>query len=294
MFFYDINRDKVKQISKEQGLHSNSFDETSGTHYKSLIFLGGNSGFTRINLANYKHNVLKPALYFFSVQIKTRSHLIDTTNLFIRSVKIPNDVLQTTISFSAINYLNPERTVFKYRIIEKNTDWIDIGNSNSLTLIGTLPGTYHLQVQAFNEDGIPSEIKELTLIFLPKWYQTWWFKLLLVLLAIGIIYSMYRVRINQLKKEQQIRSKLASDLHDDLGSTMNSVKVYANLAIMEKQQEKYLFKIKEGTQEAITSIRDIIWVLDDSKDSVEHLLSRINHFASPAMRSQWRSCINRK
>jgi signal transduction histidine kinase len=62
---------------------------------------------------------------------------------------------------------------------------------------------------------------------------------------------------------------------------MNSVKVYANLAIMEKQQEKYLFKIKESTQEAITGIRDIIWVLDDSKDSIEHLLSRISLFASP-------------
>jgi signal transduction histidine kinase len=62
---------------------------------------------------------------------------------------------------------------------------------------------------------------------------------------------------------------------------MNSVKVYANLAIMEKQADKYLPMIKEGSQEAITGIRDIIWVLDDKKNSLEQLLSRISLFASP-------------
>lgn len=43
------------------------------------------------------------------------------------------------------------------------------------------------------------------------------------------------MRINQLKKEDKIRNQLASDLHDDLGSTLNSVKVYSNLAMMEKK-----------------------------------------------------------
>jgi len=155
-----------------------------------------------------------------------------------------------------------------------------LGTQRFLSLPGTPHGTYTLQVSSANEDGSWSDPIELKLIFLPKWYQTWWFKLLLVLAALAIAYSIYRIRINQLKKEQRIRTRLASDLHDDLGSTMNSVKVYANLALMDKQ-EKYLFKIKESTQEAITGIRDIIWVLDDSKDSIEHLLSRISLFASP-------------
>jgi signal transduction histidine kinase len=34
-------------------------------------------------------------------------------------------------------------------------------------------------------------------------------------------------------------------------------------------------------QEAITGIRDMIWVLDDQKDTIEHLLARVSAFASP-------------
>ena len=131
-------------------------------------------------------------------------------------------------------------------------------------------------MQAFNEDGLASEIKEIQLVFLPKWYQTTWFKILLIVLVAGIVYALYKIRINQLKKEKEIRTHLASDLHDDLGSTLNSVKVYANMAMLEKENNKYLEKIKESTQEAISGVRDIIWILDDKKDSMDHLVTRIS------------------
>lgn len=132
-----------------------------------------------------------------------------------------------------------------------------------------------------NEDGLWSEPEELVLIFRPKWYQTLWFKALIGLAIITIGYSLYRMLISRIRKEQHIRSKLASALHDDLGSTMNSVKVYTNLAMMRKQSDKYLLKINEATQEAILVIRDTIWVLDDRKDTLEALFFRINIFASP-------------
>jgi signal transduction histidine kinase len=50
---------------------------------------------------------------------------------------------------------------------------------------------------------------------------------------------------------------------------------------MQPENTDYLVKIKQGTQDAITGIRDIIWVLDDKKDTIEHLLNRVNQFASP-------------
>ena len=138
-----------------------------------------------------------------------------------------------------------------------------------------------MQVQAFNEDEVSSEIKELTLTFLPKWYQTWIFKLLVLLVIIAAVYGLYRFRINHLKKEEKIRNQVASDLHDELGSTLNSVKVFANLALMEENKITHLEKIKEATQSAISGVKDIIWVLDDKRDTLDHLLSRINQFAKP-------------
>jgi len=103
-----------------------------------------------------------------------------------------------------------------------------------------------------------------------------------VLLAIAaIFYGLYKFRINHLKKEEKIRVQVASDLHDELGSTLNSVKVFTNLALMEKENKSHLEKIKEATQSAISGVKDIIWVLDDKRDTLDHLLGRINQFARP-------------
>lgn len=278
----NLKNNKVKRLTYDNGLHSNVFEEFSALKKDNKLFFGGKGGVTIIN-TDYINtpSSINYLTYLNYEMIDNKNNHSEFALSGKNKIKIPNTITQVKINFQNIIYPFNSQNKYYYKISELNPNWIGIGGQNSVSLIGLSPGTYHFQVQAFNEDGVPSEIKELTLIFLPKWYQTWWFKALIALSIIVIGYGFYRLRINQLKKEQSIRTKLASDLHDDLGSTMNSVKVYTNLAIMEQQQEKYLFKIKESTQEAITGIRDIIWVLDDSKDSIEHLLSRISLFASP-------------
>lgn len=277
----DIGNNRVKTYFTESGLHSNNFEEFSGNTFGNTVYAGGSGGFTEIRPLNFSINKKSPLLYFTGVQIKTDYGITDTFNLAIEKIVIPNNATQTIVYFSGINYKSPKRSVFFYKVTELHKEWIQSDQQHSISLIGLTHGTYHLQVQAFNEDGIPSEIKTLTLIFLPKWYQTLFFKILVGLAIFALAWAFYRLRINQLKKEQRIRTKLASDLHDDLGSTMNSVKLYANLAMMEYPSGKYPPLIIHSTQEAITGIRDMIWVLDDSKDSVEDLLMRISNFATP-------------
>ena len=218
-------------------------------------------------------------MYISNIIIETQAGQQEISDLEMKSVILPRNLLQATVYFSALNYSNPKRTTYNYRIKGQHNEWVKLGTQNFVNLIGLKPDDYILQVKAFNEDGLASEIKEIQLVFLPKWYQTTWFKILLIVLVVGIAYALYKIRINQLKKEKEIRTHLASDLHDDLGSTLNSVKVYANMAMLEKENNKYLEKIKESTQEAISGVRDIIWILDDKKDSMEHLVTRISLFA---------------
>jgi signal transduction histidine kinase/ligand-binding sensor domain-containing protein len=271
----------VSNYFASDGLHSNAFEEFCGTFYKGKIYAGGPDGFTIIDPKYITTNTKAPILYINNIITKTQAGQQDITDLQMKSATLPRNLLQATIYFSALNYSNPERTTYTYRIKGQQEEWVNLGTQNFVNLIGLKPDTYTLQVRAINEDGYASEIKEIKLIFLPKWYQTLWFKALAVLLALGFIYIVYKVRINQLKKEKEIRTHLASDLHDDLGSTLNSVKVYANMALLEKENHAYLEKVKESTQEAITGVRDIIWVLDDKKDLLDHLLTRIKTFAAP-------------
>jgi two-component sensor histidine kinase len=272
---------KFQKYYQKDGLHSNGFEEAAGMMKDGLIYAGGIKGFTTIDPELFSGNDLPPKLYIDQVILETTRGKIDTSNLYFQSFTIPNNTLQTNIYFSALNYNNPTRTTYAYRIIGKSKDWIDLSTFNFVTLVSQPPGTYHLQVKAANEDGVWSEPKELILIFEPKWYQTWWFYLLIALTIAGILYALYRYRISQIKKQHEIRKNIATDLHDDLGSTLNSVKVFTNLAISGVKQEESLQQVKDNLTEATMSLRDMIWVLDDSLDTVDELITRLKQFAVP-------------
>ena len=278
----NIQNFSVTNYSESDGLHSNAFEEGCGTEYNGKIYAGGPNGFTIINTKYLTSNSIPPELFINNIIIETKMGRYDSSDLFLRYAKLPRNLLQATVYFSGLNYSNPKRTTYAYRIKGEHEEWINLGTQNFVNLIGLAPGTYTMQVKAFNEDGLASEIKETQLIFLPKWYQTWWFKILVLMAIAGIAYSLYRLRINQLKKEEKIRSQLAGDLHDDLGSTLNSVKIFTSLALEQKENTiAHLEKIKEITQSAITRVRDIIWVLDDGRDTLNDLLLRINQFVKP-------------
>ncbi|MEP7237622.1 MAG: triple tyrosine motif-containing protein [Ferruginibacter sp.] len=279
---YNTIKGGIKNLYKSDGLHGDAFEETSGNFYNDVLFAGGANGFTAIYPSYIKANSRPPLIYFNKVHIEfPGAYQFDTTNLEAKSFAIPDNAIQTNIYFTGINYSNPERTTFTYRITEQSNSWVNLSTQNFVTLIGLSPGTYHLQVKAANEDGVWSEPKELILIFLPKWYQTWWFYLLIALTVAAILYALYRYRITQIKKQHEIRKNIATDLHDDLGSTLNSIKVFTNLAISGVKQEESLQQVKDNLTEATMSLRDMIWVLDDSLDTVDELITRLKQFALP-------------
>jgi Y_Y_Y domain/Histidine kinase-, DNA gyrase B-, and HSP90-like ATPase/Histidine kinase len=278
---FNAQSKKFQNYYKNDGLHSNYFEEEAGMMKDGILYSGGVNGFTVINPELFYGNSIQPQLYIDRVVTKNAKEQIDTSNLFLQSFTIANNVLQTSVYFSALNYKNPSRTAFVYKLQEISKEWINLGTTNFVTLIGLSPGTYHLQVKAVNEDGVESESKELILIFFPKWYQTWWFYLLIALTTATILYAFYRYRITQIKKQHEIRKNIATDLHDDLGSTLNSVKVFTNLAISGVKQEESLQQVKDNLTEATISLRDMIWVLDDSLDTVDELITRLKQFAIP-------------
>ncbi|MRG48737.1 hypothetical protein GFS24_26735 [Chitinophaga sp. SYP-B3965] len=277
----DIPSLRFRNYAQSDGLHSNAFEQSSGFQTGNFIYAGGINGFTRINPAGFTNDTIPPQIRISGIQIHTPGSTKDTTHLQMQSLKIPSDVLQTSIFFSALHFSNPDKISFAYKIDELQKDWIDIGHQNNINLIGLAPGTYSLFVKAMNEDGAMSSLSvPLKLIYLPKWYQTLLFKISILLIAGGILLGFFQYRIFQLRQQQQIRKDIASDLHDDIGSTLNTVKIYAHLA-KSGDQVNLLQQMEESVSQAITGLRDLLWVLDEKDDSVAGLLERIKKMTSP-------------
>ncbi len=279
----NLSNGKVKVFTEEDGLHNNVFEEFSSYQKDSKIYFGGKNGFTIVSPEKMNFSIdTFNNLHFTECKVINDKNISNEFELNdTAKISFSNNITQVKISFHNLIYPYKERIKYSYKITEFHNYWIDLGNTNFMTLPVLNPGTYHLQVKAANEDGVWSEPKELILIFEPKWYQTRWFYLLISLTVAGILYALYRYRISQIKKQHAIRKNIATDLHDDLGSTLNSVKVFTNLAISGVKQEESLQQVKDNLTEATMSLRDMIWVLDDSLDTVDELITRLKQFAIP-------------
>jgi len=281
LFSINIKSQRVHQYLKDDGLNANSFNQSCGYIQNDILYAGGKNGFSVIRPSFIKGNNIAPQLYVNKFKLQFQNNSLDTFNLHFQKYVVSNKALQTTISFSALNYTNSSRITYAYKIKELNDNWVSLGTQNFVNLIGLVPNTYTLEVKAANEDGVSCEPTSLTLIYLPKWYQTAWFKAAVILFVSGLFYGFYRLRISQIKKQQQIRHEIASDLHDDLGATLNSVRIFTNLAETSPKKEEYFQQIRDSINTAYSGLRDMIWVLDDTGDTVEDLLKRIKQFAQP-------------
>jgi hypothetical protein len=279
---FNLNSQRFSNYYQGDGLHSSAFEEGCGAYKNGKIYVGGVNGFTTVNPAYYSVNLWPPLLYLTEITIETTSGVIDTSNISLSSLEIPNNALQTNLSFSMLNYKNPSRTTLAYKIKELKGGWIKLGTQHFINLVGIGPGTYTLLVKAANEDGVWSEkTLEIELIFLPRWYQTWYFKLLVALIIAGLIVAFFLYRVSQIKKRERLKIEIAQDLHDNIGSSLTAAKGFTNLARYEENKEAHLAHIEETIVEASNALRDLLWVWEDAFDTLDEWMERIKKFAVP-------------
>ncbi len=102
--------------------------------------------------------------------------------------------------------------------------------------------------------------------------------LALLLILSFFIYNNFRI-VNKLKL-QNIRNRIASDLHDDVGSTLNSISVYSEVA---KQKSPAvvdeLEQIGDASRKIIEVMSDIVWTINPKNDTFENIISRMGTLA---------------
>lgn len=105
-----------------------------------------------------------------------------------------------------------------------------------------------------------------------------------VVLIIGII-IWNRYRLKQELKEVQLRNKIASDLHDDVGATLSSIKMYSEIIKRDEGKAQpntqlLLQKIIENSKESIDNMSDIVWMVKPGNDKLQNLTHRIIEYAN--------------
>lgn len=190
-----------------------------------------------------------------------------------------------TISFSSLQLSQPKTVRYKYLLQGLNEEWIEMNNTGKINFTSLPPGKYTLLAKVTNAQGEWSSEKKLVHFSIkPPYWQTWWFYLLCVLAAGGILYTVIRYREKNILQLQTMRNKIANDLHDDVGSALSTINLYSEVAKMKSTAENaelknILDKISDTSIEMQENMNHIVWSLQPRNDAFEHIILRLKRYA---------------
>jgi hypothetical protein len=112
-----------------------------------------------------------------------------------------------SLEFSALDFNNPERISYQYMIDELGNEWIsNHPGVNRVTFSNLSPGTYTFRVRA-SDHGNYSNVRTVTIVITPPWYQSWWAICLWVLIGSAIMYTIVMYILSRLHHKQEMLKK---------------------------------------------------------------------------------------
>ena len=190
------------------------------------------------------------------------------------------------LEFSTNTFLDEKGITYSYRLMRNDDElWTEPQSIHSVNYSSLKPGTYRFQVKAMNVDGRWSEnIAEYAFEIAPPFWQTPWFIVLVAAIVASGFYALYRYRVTQLVRLQEVRNNISRNLHDDIGASLSSINILNELAKRNMADKTkaglYLSKAGEDIQRISESLSDIVWNINPRYDDLENLFIRMKRYAA--------------
>ena len=196
-----------------------------------------------------------------------------------------------TIEYSAITFRNASDVRYQYKLEGADDDWSALSERGFVEYALLRPGRYTFKVRAAMANGHAEAGEEtpLSIRVLPPYYQTIWFYLLITVGIGSLLYTFHKYRMRQVIRVERMRTRIASDLHDDIGSTLSSISLISEIASRkdpESELAKALSKIGIDSRDVLNSMDDIIWSVNPKNDSLSSLTVRLREYAIPLCESK--------
>jgi ligand-binding sensor domain-containing protein/two-component sensor histidine kinase len=198
------------------------------------------------------------------------------------------DEAQITFDFFGLDVAHGDRLRFEYRLDGADQDWNPPTAERTVNYAHLSPGAYRFQVRALTPSGATSaESASVSFRILPPIWLRWWFIGSACALLAGLGTLLYRYRVAQLVAIERVRTRIATDLHDDIGASLSQIAILSELVRGEintqPESANTLGRIASISRDLVESMGDIVWAINPRRDRVGDLLQRMRHFASDTL-----------
>ncbi|MCB0520942.1 MAG: hypothetical protein H6577_11330 [Lewinellaceae bacterium] len=295
---FDPKTGQFTYFGTADGLFKNTITDGLNMTANGEMFVGFQNAFNFFDPARLRKNLTPPPIvitttkvmdqerrpeirqsfHFKGLLVKLERYLRDT----VLVVNPGEDIF--TIEFAALNFNQPERNRYAYKLEGFNDDWVQT-SLNFATYTNLDGGEYLFRVKGANNDGIWNETGAQILVkIIPPLSQRWYFRASLILL-IGLVFmGIWHYRRQQRRRLEAFRESLARDLHDEMGSTLSSIRFFSEFAKQKvgngeaAEATPVLQRISQSASDLSESMQDIIWAMKTKNDQLEDLAARMTEF----------------
>jgi signal transduction histidine kinase len=284
---YGIN-DGLPTIECSEGLQSAGCKTADGR-----LWFPTAKGLISVDPTGVKINPLPPPVRIEEMRVDGRKFADNNSS---GPLKVSSGRHRIEFEYTGLSFVAPEKVRFKCRMNNLETAWADVGTKRAATYNYIPPGSYSFQVTACNNDGVWNETgANLSFEVLPYFWQTMWFRILgglaTMLVAGGAVWfetrRRMRRRLERVERQRDIereRSRIARDIHDDLGASLTRIAMLSQVDLGEMQLPesvtKNLDRIFATVRELTRAMDEIVWAVNPRHDRLDSLASYLSRFAN--------------
>ncbi len=198
------------------------------------------------------------------------------------------DENSVSLDFLGLGASLGEELRYQYRLEGAQEEWSALSAERTVTFANLAPGAYRFSVRAVDAEGLasPEPAGVAFSIAAPVWRRWWFITLATVLISLGA-YGLYRYRVRRLVQIERVRTRIATDLHDDLGANLTRIAILSEVASYQRGpdagESSSLASIARISRESVTSMNDIVWAINPKRDSFDDLVSRMRQLANETL-----------
>lgn len=282
----------VKQFTVADGLPKGTV-EIAFRDRQGALWFGSHFGLSRL-APERQESSMPPSVYITGLRVagvaRRVSELGETS---LPQLDLASNQNQVSVEFVGLGGSLGEDLRYQYRLEGAGDDWSAPTTQRTVNYANLSPGSYRFLIRALNADGLtsPTSATVAFRIATPIWMR-WWFMTLAALFIGLAIYRLYRYRVSRLLVVANMRTRIATDLHDDIGSGLSRMAILSEVVKQQvgdtaaRQSVPLLTEIAESARSLVASMRDIVWAIDPRQDDLGNVVSRVRQFASDVLEPQ--------
>jgi ligand-binding sensor domain-containing protein/two-component sensor histidine kinase len=278
----DPTTGRIRHFTTADGLPSNWIDDCRTDHHGN-IWVATSQGLSRLNPRAERRVERPPPIYLSRVQVGGQDLALPETGAQrLPALTLPASQNNVRIEYVGLSFQGEQALQYEYQLEGVDANWTPPTEERSVNYASLSPGTYRFLVRAVSPDGIASPTPAtVAFTILPPVWQRWWFLTLVALFLAGVATMIYRYRVARLLELERVRTRIATDLHDDIGSGLTQVSILSEVTKRDAPPP-----VVEALNEVATlartmqdSMSDIVWTVDPRKDRLADVVQRMRQTA---------------